>query len=162
VAPLSPILYPVYRSTLQFYYGSTTVQFDYGSVRGNFFVMFLLTYPILYCNMRKVRLVGCSHKNLINEPTNPAQTLKGVEFHIQDSKIPSKKLTLVLLVAVLTTKNIKYSDLRHVYISNVKSSNIIPHTCKSNHLIKLHRMKFTRWVTNTNDVIFYVKMLLHG
>jgi hypothetical protein len=48
----------------------------------------------------------------------------------------------------------KYIDLGTVYISNVRSSSMLPYSCKSNHLIKVPRIKFTAVVTNTNDVIF--------
>jgi hypothetical protein len=41
---------------------------------------------------------------------------------------------------------------------------MLPYICKSRHLIKVHRIKCTKVVTNTNDVKFhiYLKMLQHG
>jgi hypothetical protein len=40
-------------------------------------------------------------------------------------------------------------------MSNFKSSSVKPYSCKSKHLIKVPRMKCTKVVTDTNDVIFY-------
>jgi hypothetical protein len=61
----------------------------------------------------------------------------------------------------------KYSDLRIVYLSNVRSSIILPSICKSKHLIKVPIIKCTKVITNTNYVIFhfiffYVAILLQN
>jgi hypothetical protein len=46
---------------------------------------------------------------------------------------------LVLWVAILTKKNLKqkYSDIRSIYISSVKSSSMVLYSFKSKHLMNL-------------------------
>jgi hypothetical protein len=56
-------------------------------------------------------------------------------------------------------KNVKrYSDPRTAYMLVVR----VAWYRKSKHLIKLPGMKYKRWIINTNDVIFFKKVLLHG
>jgi hypothetical protein len=69
----------------------------------------------------------------------------------------SKNFNIGLMGSGLATKKRKrkYSELSTVYMSNVKISNIIPYSFKSEHLIKVPRFICIKVITGTNDIILH-------
>jgi hypothetical protein len=115
-------------------------------------------FNILYCMRRFACLLGwfaclqqsqkCTYKSSPDSWSDKVWKLILFICHITQNFFRyNLYLTLVFWVAVLTRKKFKqkYTDLRTIYISNVKSISMMPHSCKAKHLNKVSWKILQRW-----------------